>query len=777
MLFLVITHEFVRFGSRLEQESFVASRRRGRFLLFLSRVAVFSLLIAALAGPFDLRQAEIPGNPELNIFADRSVSFGVFDTSTADSIASEVEKSIPVNVRTIAEANRSALGDMILANIRGDDNVLLVTDGNNNYGRSLGDVILFASSLNTTISAVSLYPVEKDAAVFIDGPSETTADADNEFVVSVASTGVMIPFMLRVSVDDELVLEREVSEASSFAFTSRLKEGYHRFRADISADDRFRQNNRFLKAVKVQPKPKVLFVSQKVSPSAPVFSELYDVTVASSVPSDIRGYAAVIINDVKLSSLPVDRLSDYVLDGNGLFVIGGKSSFDRDDFRSLQYKPYEALLPVVVGTGKDEPKKDVNVIILVDVSGSTGSVFGKASGSTVEEVEKALAVSVLRTLKPSDRVGVIAFESIPHKVSDIQKLSDNPDLEDRIARISYGRGTDIGAGISAAIEMLAPVQGSKSIILISDGIPGTPAPDDVRMASSASAAGIRIYAVGVGERTNTRHMQDIAAAGRGAYFEPKETEKLKIVLGESEKANASYSLDTVNNYHFITRNLRLKASVSGHNFVLPKSQAQLLVATASSEPILTVWRLGLGRVAVLSTDDGSSWGGDILSRDNSGLLSRSANWVIGDLGRAKDFDVDMDDVFLGEDLEIFVKSRQVPAAPNLNFSKIGENAYVASYTPKDSGFYEFFDSIVAVNYQKELREVGMNRALAELVSVTGGVMFEPGDVQGIVQKVRQDSKRIKSESNSYSWILAAAAIGIFLLEVAVRRAMEIRRSK
>ncbi|MBI2574456.1 VWA domain-containing protein [Candidatus Woesearchaeota archaeon] len=775
ILFFIIKHDFIRFKDYREQQAFNKGKKWKRMFLYTSRLAALSLLIMALAQPFELRQEAIQGKPELNIFVDKSASMEIFDNKTAAQLASKLSSSIPVNVRTLAEGNRSAIGDAILANIQGDDSVLLITDGNSNYGRSLGDMMLFASSLNTTISAVKLSPEKKDAYVTVEGPSETTADAENTFEVTVRQTGTIVPYKLRVIVDNELAIDQPVSGSIKLEFTKSLAEGYHRITADISSEDYFPQNNHFIKTVKVQPKPKVLLVTEKNSPAAQIFTSIYDVKTASALPEDIEGYAAVIINDIKAEKLPLDTLSNYVLEGNGLFVIGGKNSFDRDSYKSPYYKSYEALLPVVVGTGKEEPKKEVNVVLLIDVSGSTGSTFNKASRYSVKDVEKALALSILNDLKKTDNVGVIAFESVPHKVSDIAKLSDNPDLGEKIERITYGRGTDIASGISAATDMLSSAHGSKNIILISDGIAGGPQADDIRAAGVAASTGAKVYAVGVGERTDTQHMLDIANAGKGAYFEPKETEKIKIVLGESEKANDTYGLEAVNNYHFITRNVKLKASVTGYNFVIPKSQAQLLVTTANNVPILTTWRFGLGRIAALSTDDGSAWNGQMLGRQNSILLSRTANWVIGDLSRNKDFDVDMDDIYLGEELEIRVISRKPPAAPNLNFSKEGEKLYTASYTPKEAGFYSFFDAITAVNHDKELSRTGMNPSLSELVAITNGDMFAPDDVQGIINKVKQDSRRVKTDSKSYSWAFALAALCIFLFEIAVRRIMETKR--
>ncbi len=775
ILFILIRSNFVKFDDYRDQVHFVRSRRWRRVFLFVSRFVIFSLIILALAQPFELKQETIAGNPSLTILTDRSESFRLFGENISDKLSEQLSKSIPVSVKTLAEGNRSALGDSILTNMQGDDNILLITDGNSNYGRSLGDIMLFASSLNTTISALSLNPVNKDAAVTINGPSETTADVDNSFDVTVAQTSVLIPYTLRVIIDSELVINEKISESTTISFTKKLKEGYHKITAEIDADDYFKENNRFRKVVKVQPKPKVLFLTEKSSPAGTIFSSIYDVTTSGTLPEDISSYSAIIVNDIKAESLPVSKLTDYVLTGNGLFVIGGKNSFDRDNYKTPDYKLYEALLPVVVGTGKEEPKKDVNVVLLIDISGSTGSSFNKASQNTVKEVEKALALSILSDLKKTDYVGAIAFESVPHKVTDVIKLSENPELETKISSLSYGRGTDIAEGLNAAIQLLSNAHGSKSIILISDGLTGGPPPEDLRQARIARSTGIKVYTVGVGENTDTQHMKEIAGDGGGTYFEPKETERIRLLIGESEKVNDTFRLETANNYHFITRNIRLKALSNGYNFVLPKAQSQLLVTTANNEPIITVWRFGLGRIAVMSTDDGSAWNGEMLGKENSALLTRTTNWAIGDLSRNKDFDVQMEDIYFGDDLEINVISKAIPSAPNMKFSKTGERLYTATYTPPEPGFYQFFDAIAAVNYNKELSQTGMNRELNKLVQVTGGTMFEPENTDAIIAKVKQDSKRIKTESKSYSWVFALLALTLFLLEIALRRIMETKR--
>ena len=44
---------------------------------------------------------------------------------------------MPVQIRTIANGESSAIGNGILNNIEGDDNVMVITDGANNEGKLL----------------------------------------------------------------------------------------------------------------------------------------------------------------------------------------------------------------------------------------------------------------------------------------------------------------------------------------------------------------------------------------------------------------------------------------------------------------------------------------------------------------------------------------------------------------------------------------------------------------------------------------------------------------
>ena len=128
----------------------------------------------------------------------------------------------------------------------------------------------------------------------------------------------------------------------------------------------------------------------------------------------------------------------------------------------------------------------------------------------------------------------------------------------------------------------------------------------------------------------------MADVSNGVYFRATESSRLKILFGdvdEEEKEKGKMGLTVLNANHFITEDFEPKATIYGFNQVVPKTTGRLLVTTSTGEPVLTIWRLGLGRVASWATDDGSNWAGETLGKYNSRLHSRVFNWAIGDPDR------------------------------------------------------------------------------------------------------------------------------------------------
>ena len=143
-------------------------------------------------------------------------------------------------------------------------------------------------------------------------------------------------------------------------------------------------------------------------------------------------------------------------------VFGGKNSFEYGGYKG---SGFEDLLPVIVsGVGKKEG--NVNIILLIDISGSTGSGFG-----SVSDVEKSLAISAIDDIGNDNNLGVVAFDSDYYIVEGLGLLGKKniEELKGKISQLTSGGSTEIGTGINQAIKMLGKQSGSKNIILISDG--------------------------------------------------------------------------------------------------------------------------------------------------------------------------------------------------------------------------------------------------------------------------------------------------------------------
>jgi len=258
-LWFVLHKDFVQLKKELIDPKMQEHRKRLRKLVFISRVIIFLLLFIAIASPYVERETLIEGEAFLQLLVDNSTSFSLFDASVGEKLREELSAGIRVETRTIAGGDHSALGDSLLSSLQSEGHVLLISDGNNNLGADLGDVALYASRLNTSISALNLKPINNDARVRIQGRRKMFEGSDYDFQVFVDQVGVQKNVRLVVKIDDQVIFD-QVSTERVFDFSQKLSAGFHRVSADIQVEeDYFSENNVFYKTVKVVDKPNVFF--------------------------------------------------------------------------------------------------------------------------------------------------------------------------------------------------------------------------------------------------------------------------------------------------------------------------------------------------------------------------------------------------------------------------------------------------------------------------------------------------------------------------------------
>jgi len=166
-----------------------------------------------------------------------------------------------------------------------------------------------------------------------------------------------------------------------------------------------------------------------------------------------------------------------------------------------------------------EPRREGTVILAFDVSTSMAAKDTKDTAPTRLEDAKAAARGFVDKQPSSIRMGVVAFGGSALVLQ--QPTRDKNEALSAINRLAPQGDTDIGRGILASLGAIAgkvttaaggteggnpetPIgyYGGTAIVLLTDG-ENTDGPDPLELADLASAAGVRIYPVGLGSTSGS----------------------------------------------------------------------------------------------------------------------------------------------------------------------------------------------------------------------------------------------------------------------------------
>ncbi len=797
---------------------------RRKIIFLLIRFTIITLIALSLSTPYIIRtNPEFEDIVSITILSDQSESMRTSDINK--NLTEELYKDIKtavgnltgkpgtVELRYFSEGNRTEIGNALyqetLRGSREKSLILLLSDGNNNYGRDAVDMANALRNENTTVYALIPETTQQEVYVArIGGDKKTPANADYTLKIDIGKAGSgKAEYSLNLRVDDNLIhivnniIQEE--EVKSIRLTFSVKdEGTHKITVEIKpkSGDYIKENNEIIKSVDVVEKPGILLVSESTnSQLSTLLNENYRVDITKSPRQDYSKYDAVYLDNqpaIKLDNWVVNSLHQYITDGSGLVVVGGDKSYEKGDYYNRQI---ETLLPVMSTEPPEKKRKELAIVFLMDISQSTGYGLG---GETKVDVEKALAINILQQLDPEDMVGAIAFNVDAYTISPLRKLSEiETELEDKIRSLRFGGGTDMMSALVRAENLIENRPGDKYVIIISDGVIKRRAMQEPTLlqVDAMTRKGISVYTVGVGFDTDEAFMNAIATAGKGIYFKPGEYERLKMEFEEKEKEEKDqYSLGVYNRYHFITRDLvQFWPSIKEFNGVTEKSIAQVLITNEGKMPIVTVWRFGLGRVVSLTTDNGLLWAPNIYYSNSGELISAITNWAIGDLEKRKRVNIETADINLGDKAEIRIKSDKQPAlilqdtegnTQEITLKQTDVDIFYGETTPEKPGLYrvkaasnlgEDTDAF-AIDIPREHRNLGINtEELNTITGLTGGKTYSTTErdklKKDILEYAKKGSYRETIQKTPIQIYLTATALSLFFLDVITRRILDIIR--
>lgn len=778
--------------------------------LIISRMIVLALLVIALASPYNVvSKVSNTENPDIVLISDETSSMELFETETTTALYESLAANTPTNIVKLTGESTS-LGDAIVQYARGDNQIVIVSDGNSNKGQDLEEALKFAKDTGTTVYSVTPELKTNDVSLYISGDKKVVLDNEYQFDLIVQQAGnSSINCQVEMFVDDKPKMSNYPisldDDSKTIPVTHTFDSlGAHTITASItvSGEDGQPINNVFYKTVYVVPKPKIQLVTEDTSsPMANIMLNLYDTSVGTEL-TDLDNKKAVVLDNRNINSLSdsdIQNLEDYVSSGNGLYVVGGDSSYNYGNYLNSSL---ESILPVY--SKASEWKGGRNVVLVLDVSMSTS-----AHGTQGDILGNAIAVLRNEHLRDAN-VGVIAFGTEGLDVSGglvYMGLPSNVNmLEEKIKTLTPASTstTSLDQGLEIAQEWLSDGEGELDVVVVSDGGIEQRYEEALQVATALSDAGVKLYYVHIKSSAPSQYDKFGNAFAKqlmdevgGLYFPMQAGERVNLVFDELEQPDTNESIDynaftlvKYNPTHFITKNVNISANITGYNDITPKPGADRLILTSTGQPVLTVWRYGLGRVASLSTDNGNGngnmWSTQMYSGNNSKLTSSTMNWLIGDPQVEEGAVLEADDTWFGTpaQLKLTMYDEGVPTiklddSENIDLSLTGKNTYEATTDIGQVGVHYISGYPIAVNYALEYRDVGINPDLATMIMTNDGKTYTKSEAQALLlQDAREkNSQKLITETVSQKMYFILAALVIFLLEVVIRRLREIKEMK
>ena len=251
------------------------------------------------------------------------------------------------------------------------------------------------------------------------------------------------------------------------------------------------------------------------------------------------------------------------------------------------WKEDHRLMTVGIRTEEAEQGGDANYVLLVDVSGSTGSaVYGYDEMTRLDLVRYA-ANKMVDGLDEKDRVSIVTYASGVRTVLESTAATDEgkQQIRNALARLSASGSTSGSDGLQRAYEQAEEYKvpgGNNRVVLLTDGdfnvgIYDTEELTEFIREKAESGVGLSVVGVGLG---NTRDdlMQTLALNGNGSYCymdTKEEAEKVftKELAGTlytvayNAKAGVTFNADRVSSYRLLGYDMK---HISAEDFENPE---------------------------------------------------------------------------------------------------------------------------------------------------------------------------------------------------------------
>ena len=382
-----------------------------------------------------------------------------------------------------------------------------------------------------------------------------------------------------------------------------------------------------------------------------------DIAPAAGRPltqDSLDAYGVVILENVPASALgraKMERVGRFVEDlGGGLLVTGGRDSYAAGGYFE---SPLDPLLPVTMDLREDARRERSALVVALDRSGSMAVPVGDGGARTKMDLANEGAASAVNVLSRGDWAAVLAVDTAAEAIVPLTRIKDGAGRTAAGARgiVSTGGGIYVDAALAAAADQLenAPPEATKHVILFADAADAE-SPADYRTAlDRLRALGATVSVIGLGSRLDQDAplLEAVAAEGGGNVLFTDDPRELPRLFAQDALAVVSDTFVTAEGPGGIPAEVTPGAAlvgelgagafppVPGYNLTELREGGTLTVRTRDDDaaPLAAAWYRGLGRVAAMTFEtetEGRS--ADRPGRDE--FLATHVRWLLAGVGGA-----------------------------------------------------------------------------------------------------------------------------------------------
>ena len=695
--------------------------------------------------------------------------------------------------------------------------LVLVTDGNENVGSALAEArVARDNGVELVVVPLSTRTGPEVVLSSLEAPPQASL-GETVNVRFVLESTVATPAKVSLIRNGQFIDKTDINVRPGkevYEFPVNIDQsGFFTYELDIEPQlDTIAENNRAYAFSVVAGRPRLLYATGDANELnyLPATFKSHNITVDVVPPGgipysleDFQIYDGIIFSDVAAYDISDDQMKmiqvlvrDF---GRGFVMIGGEKSFGPGGYFDT---PIEETLPVDMDFRRKRITPSTLIVCLVDKSGSMGETV-----SNVQKVQmaKEACKAVVKLQGPNDSVGVMGFDAVPQWVVEPRTGVDQQAVLNQISSMQAGGGTDLYPAMQAAIQASAGVQAQiKHMLIFTDGL--VPPADFQGLTKQMTDQRWTISTVAFGLDADTTFLHDLAKMGKGNYYEANSLHDLpKIFTREVFLANRA-TLDEEPFFAKPNGDSPLISAIGwsgapmlyGYVATAPKDNAQVPLLTKKGDPLLAVWRYGLGKSAAFTSDAKNRWARDWLGWSGyERFWTGMARWMRSDLDSSG---LDVQTSLSGNEGVIqvsaleksgkFAKPSKIEAhvtdpqlgSQTITLDQTGPGEYSGRFPVTDNGNYfvnvvEMADdssgqpqpvgaqaSGLAVSYSPEYRDLQPNTFLLSQLQASS-LAPEGLNLSGLFTQGRKPARRLED-----AWeLFTLLALCLWLLDVAARR--------